>query len=63
MNNFDKVEIMIAQCDDMQRIIDDSIYSKIAFINFKQRQRFIACTFAKNGEQALTRLWKLENGL
>lgn len=60
MNNLEKVEMMIAQADDIQRILDDGVYAKTAYLNFRQRRRFMATAFAKNGEDAMNRLYEVE---
>jgi len=52
-----KTEMLIKQVEDLDRVRQGDKY---AWINFKQRQRFIACTYAKNADEALEALYKLE---
>lgn len=53
-----KTEMLIEQTKDLQRFINSG--DKIAWINFCQRRRFIACTYAKDANEAFQKLYELE---
>ena len=57
------VQVLIDQIDDIQKMIEQKklgFYAPSLFLNIKQRQRFIASTFAKNYDDAIMRLVKAE---